>query len=195
MPSRFLAEVPKGLVARAGAGISAGGDGEVELFGERSEVRESVKKNLFTGKTYNSVDNIARYFEERGVKVPPNIAAKAVSTPVAPPATAPQDNRPPWLAELEAEVAAPPVAAPAPASGAPRPMIAPSKVPYTPAPPRQAVRKPGNYVGAVVNHPKYGRGNVLRQEGDGDDAKLTVSFAGHGLKKLVAKYAGLKLSE
>jgi DNA helicase-2/ATP-dependent DNA helicase PcrA len=74
-------------------------------------------------------------------------------------------------------------------------MIAPSKVPFTPAPPRQAVRKPGNYVGAVVNHPKYGRGNVLRQEGDGDDAKLTVSFAGHGLKKLVAKYAGLKISE
>jgi DNA helicase-2/ATP-dependent DNA helicase PcrA len=42
-----------------------------------------------------------------------------------------------------------------------------------------------------VSHPKYGRGIVLRKEGDGDDAKLTVSFPGHGLKKLLAKFAGL----
>jgi len=32
----------------------------------------------------------------------------------------------------------------------------------------------------------------VRREGEGDDAKLTVSFPGHGLKKLVEKYAGLK---
>ncbi len=207
MPSRFLSEVPKSLVVRAGANstASAGGDEEVELFLEREEVRESVKKNLFTGKTYNSVDNIARYFEDRGVKVPPNIAAKAAAA--APVTPQPKDDRPPWLQELEAEVddappappaapsATPPYQRPAPPNSGGKPMIAPSKVPFTPAPPRQAVRKPGNYVGAVVNHPKYGRGNVLRQEGDGDDAKLTVSFAGHGLKKLVAKYAGLKISE
>ncbi len=202
MPSRFLSEVPKTLVVRAGANGSGGAadEAEVELFVERNEVRESVKKNLFTGKTYNSVDNIARYFEERGIKVPPAIAAKAAA-PTPAPAPSPKDDRPPWLAEMEAETAKPPAppAPPAPRPAPPRspggPMIAPSKVPFTPAPPRQAVRKPGNYVGAVVNHPKYGRGNVLRQEGDGDDAKLTVSFAGHGLKKLVAKYAGLKISE
>jgi DNA helicase-2/ATP-dependent DNA helicase PcrA len=206
MPSRFLSEVPKGLVLRAGANLAAGvGDeAEVELFLEREEVRESVKKNLFTGKTYNSVDNIARYFEDRGVKVPPNIAAKAAA---ATPMPQPKDDRPPWLQALEAEAEAAPAPRPAPSAAPPpqqrplppnsggKPMIAPSKVPFTPAPPRQAVRKPGNYVGAVVKHPKYGRGNVLRQEGDGDDAKLTVSFAGHGLKKLVAKYAGLKISE
>jgi DNA helicase-2/ATP-dependent DNA helicase PcrA len=46
--------------------------------------------------------------------------------------------------------------------------------------------------GATVEHPKYGRGTILRKEGDGDDAKLTVLFPGHGLKKLVAKYAQLK---
>ncbi len=209
MPSRFLSEVPKTLVVRAGANSTSKEEdsAEVELFLEREEVRESVKKNLFTGKTYNSVDNIARYFEDRGVKVPPNIAAKAAAAPA--PMPKPKDDRPPWLQELEAEVdsapvsrppASPPPAAqpyqrPAPPNSGGKPMIAPSKVPFTPAPPRQAVRKPGNYVGAVVNHAKYGRGNVLRQEGDGDDAKLTVSFAGHGLKKLVAKYAGLKISE
>lgn len=209
MPSRFLSEVPKTLVVRAGANWTSKEEdsAEVELFLEREEVRESVKKNLFTGKTYNSVDNIARYFEDRGVKVPPNIAAKAAAATA--PMPKPKDDRPPWLQELEAEVdsapvsrpptspppAAQPYQRPAPPNSGGKPMIAPSKVPFTPAPPRQAVRKPGNYVGAVVNHAKYGRGNVLSQEGDGDDAKLTVSFAGHGLKKLVAKYAGLKISE
>ena len=49
--------------------------------------------------------------------------------------------------------------------------------------------------GSVVSHPKYGRGTVLRREGDGDDAKLTVSFPGYGLKKIVEKYAGIKIEE
>ena len=35
----------------------------------------------------------------------------------------------------------------------------------------------------MIRHPKYGRGTVLRREGDGEDAKLTVSFPGYGLKK------------
>jgi DNA helicase-2/ATP-dependent DNA helicase PcrA len=49
--------------------------------------------------------------------------------------------------------------------------------------------------GSVIEHPKYGRGTVLRREGDGEDAKLTVQFAGHGLKKLVQKYAGIIVKE
>ena len=36
---------------------------------------------------------------------------------------------------------------------------------------------------------------VLRREGEGDNAKITVSFPGHGLKKLVAKFAELKVEE
>jgi DNA helicase-2/ATP-dependent DNA helicase PcrA len=36
---------------------------------------------------------------------------------------------------------------------------------------------------------------VLRREGDGEDAKLTISFPGYGLKKIVAKYAGITLDE
>jgi DNA helicase-2/ATP-dependent DNA helicase PcrA len=43
-----------------------------------------------------------------------------------------------------------------------------------------------------VKHAKYGQGMILRIEGAGDDAKLTVSFPGFGLKKFVAKYAGLE---
>jgi DNA helicase-2/ATP-dependent DNA helicase PcrA len=47
--------------------------------------------------------------------------------------------------------------------------------------------------GSTVQHAKYGRGTVMRLEGTGEDAKLTVSFPGHGLKKLIAKYAGIKV--
>jgi DNA helicase II / ATP-dependent DNA helicase PcrA len=46
--------------------------------------------------------------------------------------------------------------------------------------------------GSHVRHPKYGRGLVLRREGAGDSAKLTVSFPGFGQKKLIEKYAGLE---
>ena len=47
-------------------------------------------------------------------------------------------------------------------------------------------------VGARVRHAKYGTGVVLRSEGAGDDAKLTVSFPGYGQKKFVAKFVVLE---
>ncbi len=43
-----------------------------------------------------------------------------------------------------------------------------------------------------VRHPKYGEGMIVSREGDGDDAKITVSFTGHGIKKLVEKFAQLE---
>ncbi|HEY9404785.1 MAG TPA: UvrD-helicase domain-containing protein [Pyrinomonadaceae bacterium] len=46
--------------------------------------------------------------------------------------------------------------------------------------------------GTHVRHSKYGRGLVLRREGTGDAAKLTISFPGFGQKKLIEKYAGLE---
>ena len=52
---------------------------------------------------------------------------------------------------------------------------------------------PGQFrVGARVKHAKYGTGVVLRAEGAGDDAKLTVSFPGYGQKKFIAKFATLE---
>jgi DNA helicase-2/ATP-dependent DNA helicase PcrA len=47
--------------------------------------------------------------------------------------------------------------------------------------------------GTRVKHAKYGIGTVLRMEGSGADAKLTVSFNNYGLKKMVAKYASLEV--
>jgi DNA helicase II / ATP-dependent DNA helicase PcrA len=46
--------------------------------------------------------------------------------------------------------------------------------------------------GMRVKHPKYGFGLVLRREGDGDAAKILVSFPGFGQKKLVEKFANLE---
>ncbi len=46
--------------------------------------------------------------------------------------------------------------------------------------------------GQHVVHAKYGEGTVLVREGDGEDAKLTVLFARHGVKKLMEKFANLK---
>ena len=67
-------------------------------------------------------------------------------------------------------------------SGAVRPSI---QVPE----PRGAV---GFKKGEHVRHSKYGEGTVLMREGDGDDAKLTVMFNRHGLKKLIEKFANLE---
>jgi DNA helicase-2/ATP-dependent DNA helicase PcrA len=60
------------------------------------------------------------------------------------------------------------------------------------APPKQAGSKKVG-LGSTIEHAKYGRGTVLRLEGSGEDTKLTVSFPGYGLKKLIAKYAGIKV--
>ena len=46
--------------------------------------------------------------------------------------------------------------------------------------------------GARVRHPKYGEGIIFAREGDGEDAKLTVQFRSHGMKKLVEKFAQLE---
>ena len=54
--------------------------------------------------------------------------------------------------------------------------------------------KTGLRQGSRVRHPKYGEGIVFRREGDGDDAKITVQFQQHGVKKLVEKFAQLERS-
>ena len=46
--------------------------------------------------------------------------------------------------------------------------------------------------GQRVLHAKYGEGTVLMREGDGEDTKLTVLFARHGIKKLMEKFANLR---
>ena len=76
IPSRFLNEVPRTLVEFSGRG---GGQSvpQVELYAERSYVRETAKRNLYTGKTYNSVENISNFFAERGMPPPSGLQRPA----------------------------------------------------------------------------------------------------------------------
>ena len=53
-------------------------------------------------------------------------------------------------------------------------------------------KKTGMKTGTRVRHPKYGEGVIFRREGDGEDAKITVQFIHHGVKKLVEKFAMLE---
>src|ERR1700737_3601990 len=63
IPSRFLSEVPEALVQDLSPRKRTG---QVDLYGERQEVREAARRNLYTGKTFNSVENIQQFFAERG---------------------------------------------------------------------------------------------------------------------------------
>jgi DNA helicase-2/ATP-dependent DNA helicase PcrA len=78
------------------------------------------------------------------------------------------------------------------AAPAARPVAAPAMTASQASPAKPKAGGGGIRLGSTVEHPKYGRGTVLRKEGDGDGAKLTVSFPGHGLKKLIAKFATLR---
>ena len=128
-----------------------GDQGHVDLYAERYEVRDAAQRNLYTGKTYNSVENIQQFFAEQRMPAPAGFGK-----PAAPAAVRRQ----------RAAVASAP-----------------------------AVKKAGKKFGpgSTIEHAKYGRGTVLRLEGSGDDTKVTVSFPGYGLKKLIAKYAGIKI--
>lgn len=176
IPSRFLAEVPKPLTEDVGAGRKNPG---VDLYAERHYVRESARRNLYTGKTYNSVENISQFFAERGMP-PPSGIQQAQNRGAAPSAS-------------QAPATKPPV----PQTPAPRPPAASQQVmfgqaPVRPAVPAGAQKKKPFGPGSVITHPKYGRGTVMRREGEGEDAKLTVSFPGHGLKKIIERFAGIR---
>ncbi len=47
--------------------------------------------------------------------------------------------------------------------------------------------------GRIVAHPTFGRGKVVKVEGSGEGLRLEIFFTGVGLKKIVAKYAKLKV--
>jgi DNA helicase-2/ATP-dependent DNA helicase PcrA len=48
-------------------------------------------------------------------------------------------------------------------------------------------------IGHKVRHPNYGVGTVIAVEGEDEDRRVTVSFADHGAKKFIERYAQLEL--
>ena len=47
--------------------------------------------------------------------------------------------------------------------------------------------------GRIVQHPTFGRGKIIRAEGFGESLQLEIMFTGIGIKKIMAKYARLKV--
>ncbi len=47
--------------------------------------------------------------------------------------------------------------------------------------------------GSVVAHPTFGRGSILKVDGFGESLRLEIMFTGVGVKKVLAKYARLKV--
>ncbi len=163
VPSRFLEEVPAGLIEEIGgskrrawmgsypaSGRSRAGAPALHRRDNESEgshysyededqsaswqrERAERAKPTYSGKSYNSIDNIAEFFASRGKKF--SLPKTVIEEPKG---------------------------------------------------------KKGFRPGQKVRHPKYGEGTVYQREGDGEDAKITVQFPRFGLKKLVEKYAQLE---
>jgi DNA helicase-2/ATP-dependent DNA helicase PcrA len=143
--------------------------------------------------------NETRPDDARGPQAPPHVgtAQRAQTTP------RPQTQQRPQQQSLAGLGPRPPAPAPtAPPLGPNRtyPPPAPNTT-YTPrakpaAAPRFASRPAaprGPFrPGVKVRHAKFGVGTVLRLEGEGEDQKLSINFAGYGLKKVVLKYANLQ---
>jgi DNA helicase-2/ATP-dependent DNA helicase PcrA len=152
-PSQFLNEIPPELIEDLTRGPSwlsfARNSSTLENKHAVQALRgETRPVKSFSGKTYNTAESIAEFFNRRRQELGGQ-GSKTKDTP----------------ASAQGSVAKP-AAKPAASEGI----------------------VPGSY----VKHPKYGRGLVLRREGAGDAAKLTVSFPGYGQKKLIEKYAGLE---
>ncbi len=79
IPSRFLNEVPANLTVKMG--VEEDDTPQVDLTAERWQVRTDARRNLYTGKALNSVENVAQFFKERGVEVPLRMPAQAPAAP------------------------------------------------------------------------------------------------------------------
>ncbi|HEV2764158.1 MAG TPA: UvrD-helicase domain-containing protein [Pyrinomonadaceae bacterium] len=167
-PSQFLNELPHELMedlSRGPSWLSFARNSDVleNRHAARALRGDTSARGSYTGKTYDSVDSIAEFFRQRGEKF------KQTSAP-------PPTKR---------------TSAPTPFNKQTTPAPAPSKR-ASASSSSSTSASDGFAPGTHVRHPKYGRGLVLRREGTGDSAKLTVSFPGFGQKKLIEKYAGLE---
>jgi len=59
------------------------------------------------------------------------------------------------------------------------------------SPARTKTNSSNPLIGRQVRHPSYGLGTIIHVDGEEEDRKLTVSFSGHGTKKLVERFAKL----
>ncbi len=92
--SRFLREVPPQLMLNIGVEDDENVP-QIDLTAERHQVQQGARKNLFTGKTYNSLDNISQFFAERGMTGAPTPGARPAAPSASRPGSSPSGYRPP----------------------------------------------------------------------------------------------------
>ena len=203
-PSTFLSEVPTQLVENlSGRAPSWAGGGQAGGYGSRASGYGSARRpsqfSEFADQHYNYEDESQEAYAPgaKGAKASPSKPFVASWMVAKPKPTAPKpDAAPAAEAESEPVPEAPSIdniarffggKSGVPKPGAlPRPAARPSM--DIPAPSGAANLKKGQR----VRHSKYGEGTVLMREGEGEDAKLTVMFTRHGMKKLMEKFANLQ---
>jgi DNA helicase-2/ATP-dependent DNA helicase PcrA len=179
IPSRFLEEVPSQLIenlgsTRAPAWAYAGSAASYGGYGSRygsGAGRRSASDNEFDGRHFNYED------ENQDAPRPPHPAGHASSPPKGKNAGAPDAGSIDNIARFFGGK-----------PGALKPASFARPAMDIPAPSGSTGLKKGER----VRHSKYGEGTILLREGDGEDAKLTVMFARHGMKKLMEKFANLE---
>jgi DNA helicase-2/ATP-dependent DNA helicase PcrA len=170
VPSRFLSEVPTPLIENLGGRSPAWstpaysyGAGTRGTFG-----RGSAQSNEFESRHYNYEDE-----SQEAPRITGNAGPKSKNSGV--PATPPEsiDNIARFFSGKSG-------------NGKPSHFARPTmNLP-------ESKGASGLEKGQRVRHAKYGEGTVLIREGNGEDAKLTVMFNRHGMKKLVEKFANLQ---
>lgn len=177
-PSQFLNEMPLEMIkdmsdsnswlsfAKSGGAKDARNTLDA-LQGKQNTFTDYPKKarSTYAGKTYNNSDAIRDFFAKKGTGIPGGGYNQKPAIPQRPTVVKKRDMS--SMDNLYDSSSGKPVNSGGGDSG--------ELVP-----------------GTHVRHSKYGRGVILRREGAGDNVKLSVSFPGHGLKKLIEKYANLE---
>jgi DNA helicase-2/ATP-dependent DNA helicase PcrA len=169
-PSQFLNEMPLDLMEDLSRGNSwlsfARSSSTLENKHAASALRgDARERTKYSGKTYDSTDSIAEFFRKRGQQ----LGGSSFKPPAEPTIK---------RSSSSSSAGAQSAGGSSSSSSSARSSSSSAGGDFAP--------------GSHVRHPKYGRGLVLRREGTGDAAKLTVSFPGFGQKKLIEKYAGLE---
>jgi DNA helicase-2/ATP-dependent DNA helicase PcrA len=168
VPSRFLSEVPTQLIENLGGRSPAWSTPAYSYgAGARSSFgRGSAPAGEFDGRHYNYEDE-----SQDAPRITGNASPKSKTAGATPPESI--DNIARFFGGKSG-------------NGKPSYFARPSMdIPET-------AGASGLKKGQRVRHAKYGEGTVLIREGNGEDAKLTVMFNRHGMKKLVEKFANLQ---
>jgi DNA helicase-2/ATP-dependent DNA helicase PcrA len=199
IPSRFLSEVPPQLIENLGGSAPGWAGAGYGISGYGAGRRQS-SNGEFGDRHYN--------YEDESQEIPRSLPGRGLERP----ATNRNSNGKPFVASWMKPPSQPisgvgrSVEGGAPSAGAGPGGAQPDSIDNIArffggrpgSMPRPAMEVPppsgasGLKSGQRVRHAKYGEGTVLVREGDGEDAKLTVMFARHGLKKLIERFANLE---